>query len=104
MEKRNAVNKKTYRFNFTISDEDLASKIPKPAAPAAKPVVKPADGKITAKAGAPVEAAKKTTEKAPAATPEKPVVEEKKEAPPPEKKAVKLESEESEFETSEHPE
>lgn len=26
VEKRNAVNKKTYRFNFTISDEDLPAK------------------------------------------------------------------------------
>lgn len=30
VEKRNAVNKKTYRFNFTITDDDLPAK---PVAP-----------------------------------------------------------------------
>jgi len=44
VEKRNAVNKKTYRFNFTISEDDLPAKIMVPvetadSTPAAAPVV-----------------------------------------------------------------
>ena len=34
IEKRQAINRKNYRFNFTISDEDVGGSAPAPEAPA----------------------------------------------------------------------
>lgn len=39
IEKRNAVNRKNYRFNFTISDDDVVDATE--AAPESKPAAKP---------------------------------------------------------------
>jgi len=90
MEKRNAVNKKTYRFNFTITDEDLVSKIPKTPPPPPKAKIGTADDAIAVK--------KKPAAEEPPAKKEEPVAK-KEEAPkkaPPAKKAINLEADDVE--------